>query len=229
MEGLGSLFLCVFVLWIVVLLFGFLKGICEGIGTKSTPENTRSNNKSEVKTMPESSVEECENCSRTIGRLETAYVWNEHTVCEDCLKRLAGTNPRPEPKAKIADYDLSSEVPLMMQSGPPPKSISVWGVVSVIMGCGGLMVTWIPIFGCVGYVPAVIGLISGIVGVLWNVGSKRISIQFPVGGILVSALALAMPFLELGAMSAVVNTSKANTRPAITSPATTTFDESQTK
>ncbi len=34
-------------------------------------------------------VEPCENCGREIGRLEQAYLWQDHVVCEECCRRLA--------------------------------------------------------------------------------------------------------------------------------------------
>jgi len=34
-------------------------------------------------------VEPCENCGRPIGRLEQAYLWQDHVVCEGCYVRLS--------------------------------------------------------------------------------------------------------------------------------------------
>jgi predicted RNA-binding Zn-ribbon protein involved in translation (DUF1610 family) len=39
----------------------------------------------------------CENCGRTIGRLETVQLWQNHVVCNDCQTRLAPVPPTPEP------------------------------------------------------------------------------------------------------------------------------------
>jgi predicted RNA-binding Zn-ribbon protein involved in translation (DUF1610 family) len=36
-------------------------------------------------------LEECANCGRTIGRLETACVFKDQTVCADCYARLKPT------------------------------------------------------------------------------------------------------------------------------------------
>jgi len=33
-------------------------------------------------------VETCENCLRTIGNLEQAYVYHENVVCQDCYRKL---------------------------------------------------------------------------------------------------------------------------------------------
>lgn len=35
-----------------------------------------------------SSVERCDNCGRTIGRLESPHVWQNHVVCAECAERL---------------------------------------------------------------------------------------------------------------------------------------------
>ena len=34
-------------------------------------------------------VEPCDNCGREIGRLEQAYLWQDHIVCEACCVRLS--------------------------------------------------------------------------------------------------------------------------------------------
>ncbi len=34
--------------------------------------------------------ETCENCGRSIGRLETASIWKDHVVCPHCYKNLNG-------------------------------------------------------------------------------------------------------------------------------------------
>ena len=33
-------------------------------------------------------TDKCENCGRSIGKLETPHVWQDHIVCADCIKRL---------------------------------------------------------------------------------------------------------------------------------------------
>ena len=33
-------------------------------------------------------VETCSNCGRTIGKLETAHLWNSHVLCDECSARL---------------------------------------------------------------------------------------------------------------------------------------------
>jgi membrane protein YdbS with pleckstrin-like domain len=40
-------------------------------------------------------VEPCDNCGRRIGRLEQAYLWKDHVVCETCYRRLASADAAP--------------------------------------------------------------------------------------------------------------------------------------
>lgn len=35
----------------------------------------------------------CENCGRTIGKLEQPYTWKESVVCLECSQRLRGQTP----------------------------------------------------------------------------------------------------------------------------------------
>jgi hypothetical protein len=44
----------------------------------------------------------CENCNRTIGKLETAHVWQNHIVCPSCHSQLA-KNPTPQSSEHV-DY-----------------------------------------------------------------------------------------------------------------------------
>jgi hypothetical protein len=51
----------------------------------------------------------CENCGRTIGRLETPHVWHQRVVCAPCYARLVNAEPAP------LDYRSAS-------SGEPPPA-----------------------------------------------------------------------------------------------------------
>ena len=44
-------------------------------------------------------MEECENCGRVIGKLETPFLWAERIVCSKCHKRLSGDESSTEPVA----------------------------------------------------------------------------------------------------------------------------------
>jgi ribosomal protein L37AE/L43A len=38
--------------------------------------------------LNEKSIEPCQNCGRPIGKLEQAYVWQEHIICKQCNNYL---------------------------------------------------------------------------------------------------------------------------------------------
>jgi hypothetical protein len=40
-------------------------------------------------------TETCENCGRSIGRLEEVHLWQERTVCAECVRRLRSNTPAP--------------------------------------------------------------------------------------------------------------------------------------
>ncbi len=39
--------------------------------------------------QPPREIEQCENCARTIGRLEHPHLWEQHVVCSDCWRTLS--------------------------------------------------------------------------------------------------------------------------------------------
>ena len=45
-------------------------------------------------------METCENCGKSLGKLETAHVWGEHVVCGNCLPALV-KSPRKSTSLKI--------------------------------------------------------------------------------------------------------------------------------
>ncbi len=47
-----------------------------------------------VRSEPPPSLLTCQNCDRTIGRLETPHRFQEHLVCADCIQRLKADLPR---------------------------------------------------------------------------------------------------------------------------------------
>jgi hypothetical protein len=77
----------------------------------------------------------------------------------------------------------------------PPKSVSGLGIASLVVGLVALTITWIPCLGFVGIVPAVIGAILGLVGLIVSLAGGKSSASFPIAGILVSGVAIALPFV----------------------------------
>jgi hypothetical protein len=53
-------------------------------------------------TMAKTDLETCANCDRVIGRLETCHLWQNQTVCAECLAKLQKTDEAPPP-SDIAD------------------------------------------------------------------------------------------------------------------------------
>ncbi|HVS73146.1 MAG TPA: hypothetical protein VHQ47_17960 [Phycisphaerae bacterium] len=58
-------------------------------------------------------TETCENCGRTIGKLETPRVWQEHIVCGTCHRHLTGTAVVP----------AASVTPSPLEKPPPPPHV----------------------------------------------------------------------------------------------------------
>lgn len=58
--------------------------------------------------------ENCENCGRTIGKLEQPYVWRKHVVCAECHVHLS--TPAP---AAAAVRPAQAPPPLPTPNGPP--------------------------------------------------------------------------------------------------------------
>lgn len=55
-----------------------------------------------IRIVEEDAMETCENCERSIGKLETPQLWNGKIVCALCRNRLAGTNSVPREKLLVA-------------------------------------------------------------------------------------------------------------------------------
>jgi hypothetical protein len=86
-------------------------------------------------------LEKCENCSRSIGNLETAHVFESHIVCEECLSRLSSRNRSRDESTDWMD-NLASK-----SSGRCPRCGAV-GIISQRGVVGGeiikcLLLLWI--------------------------------------------------------------------------------------
>jgi hypothetical protein len=55
-------------------------------------------------------METCSNCETTIGKLETPYVWKEHTVCESCYRRLSGKAAGQADASSDTDSDVAAGI-----------------------------------------------------------------------------------------------------------------------
>jgi len=68
-------------------------------------------------------VEECANCGRPIGRLETPHIFKNQVVCAACNERLS--NPPPVPRAAVAELPVAGEAmrccPICGSTAKPKK------------------------------------------------------------------------------------------------------------
>lgn len=67
----------------------------------------------------------CENCGRTIGRLEKQYTWENHVVCHECFTRLAAQSGVAAPAAPPSAAAAAPTAPAAHAelSAVPPESV----------------------------------------------------------------------------------------------------------
>ena len=77
-------------------------------------------------------VENCENCGRTIGKLEQPHVWRKHVVCAECHVHLNAAAPAsaavrpshaPPPLPPTPHFHARPSAP--KRQGPPPVPVAV--------------------------------------------------------------------------------------------------------
>ncbi len=61
--------------------------------------------------------ETCENCERSIGKLETAHIHNGHIVCADCIRKLSAPTSRPETEKSAGDDSNTRHRILFQKAG----------------------------------------------------------------------------------------------------------------
>ena len=139
-------------------------------------------------------IESCFNCDARIGRMEQAYIWQGNVVCKVCHQKLSKpTAPVPRPPA----VPMQSAI---IQNPPPPPTLNVnvkvkphsssLGIVSLILGILGLVICWMPCIGILGMPLSAVGLVLGIIGLIIALTRGGAGIGWPIGGIVVSGLAL---------------------------------------
>jgi hypothetical protein len=75
-------------------------------------------------------MDACENCGRTIGKLETPHVFENHVVCGDCLGKLT---PRTL-EYSIGSRPSSATVQTIEATSKRWKLFQVLGVVGIVIG-----------------------------------------------------------------------------------------------
>jgi len=92
------------------------------------------------------SQETCENCGREIGKLEKAYLWQNHVVCADCNARLAAQSeeaPPPQP-ASPREPEPETEKTLLKARPPMFRGQVVVTVLAAMLTSAAVML-WIAI------------------------------------------------------------------------------------
>jgi hypothetical protein len=88
-------------------------------------------------------LETCNNCERTIGNLEQAYVYNDKTVCKECNALLhIKTNDEPASNSKtIVNVKPYKKVQTIEKTGKQFKAGMLAGVIMMLVAipvaCGG--------------------------------------------------------------------------------------------
>ena len=81
----------------------------------------------------------CDNCGRSIGRLETPHVHGNHVVCAECLARLTPPSRAGPPPIQSAHQPISLPPAPMPQSQPDrTKWLWIGGVLLIFAGLGSL-------------------------------------------------------------------------------------------
>ena len=69
-------------------------------------------------------LETCGNCGRTIGKLETPYLWQENTVCKACYALLSSPEPAAVPVGVAEPVVPTVRTPAVPPQSPPRSAIS---------------------------------------------------------------------------------------------------------
>ena len=96
--------------------------------------------------MPEKT--RCANCDREIGRLEQAYLWENHEVCAECHARLSGDAEKEQVAEQAAPETAAPQEDVLWETHPAMfRSHPIWFVISVALilayGLGAvILVIW---------------------------------------------------------------------------------------
>lgn len=83
----------------------------------------------------------------------------------------------------------------------PTKGVSVLGIISLVLGILGTIISLIPCIGVVGAPVAGIGLLLGVIGLIVSLTGKESGVGFPIAGSAVSLLGLCIAGAWLGLMT----------------------------
>jgi hypothetical protein len=97
-----------------------------------------------------SSNENCANCGKSIGRLETAHLYNSHVVCQNCLQYLSQQNSLGTSDLVPQTIDYRRAMQLAAQSNYPitiEQTSKVWKLWQALSGLGIFVGIVVLIFG----------------------------------------------------------------------------------
>lgn len=145
-------------------------------------------------------MEKCENCGRDIGNLETPYVVNDHIVCVECHAKL-NVIQLPEPIRKETEPVVVDVERIPAQRSRPRRrgrrrapegngAAMAMGIAALILGVIALATSWIPFLGLVALPLGGLGILIGLLGVVISLTTAGRGIGFPLGGIVISGLAV---------------------------------------
>jgi len=115
----------------------------------------------------------------------------------------------PNPSELTIQLDTSSKRPssVTVQAAAPSNSM---GIVSLVVGVLALLLCWLPMMNRMGYVIGGLGVAFGVLGMLVAAQQRGVSIGFPIGGLVLSIVGLALAIqMDQGVQSlktAVTNT-----------------------
>ena len=137
---------------------------------------------------------------------------------------VSGSRPSPSPPAGIVNRD-GSEIAIRLDAGPRQHaSVTVQaaspsnstGIVSLIVGTLALLLCWLPMMNRLGYAVGVLGVVLGLVGLVVASQRRGSSIGFPIGGLGLSIVGLALAVqmdMGLQGMKKSVNDAFADSKP----------------
>ena len=107
--------------------------------------------------------------------------------------------PAPQPRDRVPTVNVNIR-----------RRTSSLGVAALILGIVAFLICWVPLIGMIGVPLSALGLLLGLVGLIVAVLRKGAGIGYPIAGIAVSGLALAVAFASTyAAGKAIEETAKA--------------------
>jgi hypothetical protein len=168
--------------------------------------------------------EQCENCGRLIGALETPHIYEDHVVCRQCKDKLSV--PRPPALPSIARPTeirrASPPPPAYLETGHVPyapsvnvhlpKRASSFGITSLILGIIAFLLCWLPLIGMLTIPLSLLGVIFGSIGLAVALRRQGSGAGYPCAGIAVGLFALLIGLVQVAVVGSAAH--------AISSPPT---------